>query len=178
MWHDSFTRNFYRYDVFFVGIRNRIDALLVESSTHMQQCAFHACLRLNESFQISMRHVTYEWVRPHVNPLFFFFAWIDLRSCSWNLRHGCSSTQSILARSVTWPIYMCDTTYSYVWYDSLICVTWLIRMWDTTPWCMWHGPFVRVVGLIHMRHMTHSYVWRDSFICVTWRTLMCDMTHL
>jgi len=42
--------------------------------------------------------------------------------------------------------YVCDTTHSYVWHDSFICVTWLIHMCD----------------------MTHSYVWHDSFICVTW----------
>jgi len=29
---------------------------------------------------------------------------------------------------VTWLIYVCAMTHSYVWHDSFICVTWLIHM--------------------------------------------------
>ena len=72
---------------------------------------------------------------------------------------------------------MCDTTYSYVWHDSFICVTWLIHMCDLIHSCVWHDLFICVTWLIHMCDMTHSHVWRDSFICVTWLIHMCHMTY-
>ena len=78
---------------------------------------------------------------------------------------------------VTWPIHMCDRTYSYVWHDSFIHVTWLIHVCDISPSCVWHDSFICVTWLIQMCGMTHSYVWRDSSMCVTWLIHPCDMTH-
>jgi len=40
------------------------------------------------------------------------------------VRHG----SRICAR----PIHVCDTTRSYVWHDSFICVTWLVHVSDMT----------------------------------------------
>ena len=50
---------------------------------------------------------------------------------------------------------MCDTTFTYVWRDSYMCVT----------------------RLIHMNDMTHTYVCHDFYICVTRFICVCDKTH-
>jgi len=82
-------------------------------------------------------------------------------------------------------IYMCDRThsltcafpaqpkdsdiyptYSYVWYDSCVCITRFVHMRDMT-----------LCDTTHFSNMTHPYVWLDSSICVTWLIHMCDMTH-
>jgi len=90
-------------------------------------------------------------------------------------------------RCVTWLIYMCDTTHSFirvtclihshrwrdesdVWCNSLMCVrddsfvrvTWLVRKGDVTHSCVWHDPSIYV-----------SHGW---FIYVTRRIHVCD-TH-
>jgi len=65
--------------------------------------------------------------------------------------HRLIYTRDMTRLRVTWLVYMCDRTQSYVWEDSfdvshvsLICVTWLIHMCD----------------------MTHSYAWQDSsYVC-------------
>jgi len=57
---------------------------------------------------------TYEWAMLHI--------WISLLS-------------------VTWLIYMCDMTHSYVWHDSFICVTWRIHMCDMTNSYVWHAVY-------------------------------------
>ena len=90
---------------------------------------------------------------------------------------------------VTWLIHTCDTTHSYVWHDSCICVTlpihsrvcisggevrvtWRIHTCDTTQSYMWHDSFIRVTWLIHTCGITHSYVWYNSCMRVTWLTYM------
>jgi len=90
---------------------------------------------------------------------------------------------------VTWLIYMCGMTHSYVTGLIHMCamahsyVTWLIHMWhgsficDMTHSYVWHDSFMCVTGLIHTCDMTHSYVWHDSCICVAWLIHMCGMTH-
>jgi len=97
---------------------------------------------------------------------------------------------------VTWIVYVCDMTLSYVWHDSFICATRLIHMCDMTHSYVWHDSFMRLIEalcfpvgkcdmtlwilmkwLFHMCDRTHSYVWQDSFICVTWPIHMCDVTH-
>jgi len=62
--------------------------------------------------------------------------------------------------------------YSYVPYDSSVCVVSLIHMiivtWNTrdmTDWYMWHDSCVC--------EMNQSYVWRDSFACVIW-CVICE----
>jgi len=91
----------------------------------------------------------------------------------------CNTTSSYVwhdsSMCVTWPIHMCDTTHSYVWHDSSMCVTWLIH---TDAAC---DTSKGVVG--HVWHdsskcgMTHSYAWHGSFVCVTRLIRMRDMTH-
>jgi len=67
----------------------------------------------------------------------------------------CCSVLQCVVVSCRWvrDIHMSDTTHSYVWHASFVCMTWLLHRCDVT---------------IHMYDMTHSYVWHDSFICVTW----------
>jgi len=88
---------------------------------------------------------------------------------------------------VTWPIYTCDMTHSYVYHDSFICVPWLIHMCAMTHSYVSHESFICVPWLIHMCAMTHStsrpgdttrsYGRNDSCIYVTWLIHVCDMTH-
>jgi len=49
-------------------------------------------------------------------------------------------------------MHMCDTTHSYMWHDSFIC---MIRL-----------PHMSVTCLVHIRVMTHSYVWHDIYIYI------------
>jgi len=62
---------------------------------------------------------------------------------------------------------LCDTTHSYVWHVTFMCVTWLMRMCDTIHSDVSYNSFLCVTWLIYMCDMTHSYVWHDSFLCVT-----------
>ena len=103
---------------------------------------------------------------------------------------------------VTWLIYMCDITDSYVWRDSFARAKWLIGTCDMTNSYVWHISFtgsarisiIPMTWLICMCDMTHSYKWHDSVLRVTWlihrigeykdRTfyfyrarLMSDITH-
>ena len=77
-------------------------------------------------------------------------------------------------------------TYSFVKYDLFICVTWLIYMCDMTHSYVLRYSFTHVTRLSRMRQNTwvicvprhfHSYVWHNSFKCATWLIHMCDMTH-
>jgi len=68
-------------------------------------------------------------------------------------------------------IHMCDTTYSYVWNESFICVTWLISSTYSTY------VFIRVTRHIHTCDTSHSYVWHDSFSSATKLIYTRDMTH-
>ena len=93
--------------------------------------------------------------------------------------------KALLCADVTW----LDSTYSYAWHDSCICVTWLIHMCDMTHsirvWhnsCIfvWYDSFVRVTWLVIMCDMTHTYVWEVWFIRVTndkTHAYACDMTY-
>ena len=73
---------------------------------------------------------------------------------------------------VTWPVYVCGMTPSYVWQDSIICATWLITQEientrdSTICVCVYEW------GMSHIYAMTHSHVkcglWHDSFTCATW----------
>jgi len=73
---------------------------------------------------------------------------------------------------------VCDTTQSFVWYDSLICVTLLAHMCDITHLCVWHDSLTwKKKWLTHTCDFTNSYVWHDSLAYVAWPTRMCDMTH-
>jgi len=54
---------------------------------------------------------------------------------------------------VTWPVYVCGMTPSYVWQDSIIWATWIImspRDWPK------RRTQRRVTRLHHMCHMTHN----------------------
>jgi len=83
---------------------------------------------------------------------------------------------------VTWIIYMCDMTHSYVRHDAFICVSWRTHMCDMTHSYMCHDAFICVPWRIYTRDMTHSYAWHDSHnhICAVNHSNMCvrwDMTH-
>ena len=92
---------------------------------------------------------------------------------------------------MTWPISVSNTTHSFVWHDSFICVTWLIYLGDKTHPVVEHDPFMCVTRLNLLRDMMQSSltwlfhlcvmpqlcVWHDSFICVTYLIHVCDMTH-
>jgi len=87
--------------------------------------------------------------------------WCDSLTCVIWLIHTLSIPPSVGSGAfmrVTWPMYMCDMThsyvwhtYAYVWHDSSTCMTWLCICVAWPKFC----------------DMTHSYVWHDSFICVT-----------
>ena len=59
--------------------------------------------------------------------------------------------------SVTWLIYMCDTTHSYVWYHFFFGLIYKCAM--TVPGDVWHVS-------IHKCNLTHLHVWHDSFVRV------------
>ena len=71
--------------------------------------------------------------------------------------------------SVTWLIYMCDTTHSYVWYHFFFGLIYKCAM--TVPGDVWHVS-------IHKCNLTHLHVWHDSFVrVISPFFLMCDMTQ-
>ena len=99
----------------------------------------------------------------------------------------------------------CDTTHSYVWHDSFLCVTLcdvtdssagsgVLCACDMTHSYVWHDSFARLARLIRICYTTHFYAWHridtahswhDSFVPwldlfgrVTWFSHKCDRTHL
>ena len=72
--------------------------------------------------------------------------------------------------SVTWLIYMCDTTHSYVWYHFFFGLIYKCAM--TVPGDVWH------VSILSEYDLTHLHVWHDSFVrVISPLFLMCDMTQ-
>jgi len=59
----------------------------------------------------------------------------------------------------------CDTTHSWVWYDSFVSVIWLVTRRCTAA----------IEPLLCKCGMTRSWVWRDSFESATWLIHECDM---
>ena len=107
----------------------------------------------------------------------------DLFICMWFIyMYATRLTVMSYTRDMT-NLYA-DTTHSYAWHDSFMCVTWLIHMCDVIPSYVWHDLFICVTWLIHMCDMTHSYVWQDLFTCVKWLmhvwhdSFISDVTHL
>ena len=91
---------------------------------------------------------------------------------------------------VSWRIYMCDMTCSFVcvsgyirqhvqgfllWCDPSLCVTWPIHVCDMTHACLWHDPFMCLTWAIHVCDMTHPCVWVDTFKYVLWNIYVCGM---
>jgi len=88
--------------------------------------------------------------------------------CNTLIWHG---TMSLIC--VTWLIYICDMTHSFVWW------------WVVTHSYVWHVSFICVT---HSRVRRDSYICCtlrirvyvrarcDSFICVTCLVYTCDMT--
>jgi len=104
------------------------------------------------------------------------------------MTHSCARYEKFIC--VTWLIYLCDMSYSFVWHACVIRVIYfnymrdmpysyvrLIHICDMTHSYVWHDSFICVTWLIDMCDVTHSYVWRDSLICVTWLTHIRDMPH-
>ena len=97
---------------------------------------------------------------------------------------------------LTWLLYTCDMSHTYVRTDLFICVTWLNRISIATQHI--DNSSMCVTWLIHICDMTHASVRHDLFTCVTWlnRTwaikqhinrsfisvtrllYVCDMTHI
>ena len=120
-----------------------------------------------------MSHVTHmnecicEMTHEYVTWLIYM--WHD--SCICGMTHA----------YVTWIMYMwqdssrCQITHSYV--------TWLIHTRDTTNSYFWHGSFICVTWLIHTCDMTHSYAWPASHCCCGYEiykyhdSSICDMTR-
>jgi len=77
---------------------------------------------------------------------------------------------------------MCDLTHVYAWHDFELgpvwVVTWLIYMCHMSHSYVRHASFICATCLIHMCGMSHSYVWHSSFTCATWLIYTCDMLHL
>ena len=85
---------------------------------------------------------------------------------------------------MTWPIHLCDMTYSYVWHDSISNMTHLLNM------CV---RVLHVCDMWHIDDMTHSYVndihvtymykSRDLYICdlhmshVTWHIYVWHVSY-
>ena len=93
---------------------------------------------------------------------------------------------------VTWPVYVCGMTPSYVWQDSIICATWLITHNESLMRIISLMSHVAHMmeqeientrdsticvcvyewGMSHIYAMTHPHVkcglWHDSFTCATW----------
>jgi len=89
--------------------------------------------------------------------------------CIINLNSTVGLPERMTSARVKWHIHMCNKTYPYVWYDSLMCATWLINL-NSNRGLPERLISARVEWLIHMCNMTYSYVWYDSFMCVTWLT--------
>ena len=55
-------------------------------------------------------------------------------------------------------IQMRNTTHSYVWHDSFICMTWLIHVLNMTHSYMWHDSCTRVYQqLAFWKHVDHPF---------------------
>jgi len=90
-------------------------------------------------------------------------------------------------------IHMCDSTRSFVWHDTFICVTCLIDtcdMYRSRVWlcvgcvcdmCVWRVCVTCVCDMsdIHVAKPQgiHLYVWHYFFIRVIRLICMCDMPH-
>jgi len=112
----------------------------------------------------------------------------------WHVSIMCNDTFCLCAMNrwcVTWLMYSCDVTYSYVqrdlfewrvlssWHDSFRRVTWLSHMWhdlficDMTNSFVWHAC---VTWLICVCHDSFIGVWKDVFIFTISFIQMCDTT--
>jgi len=84
-----------------------------------------------------------------------------------------------LSISVTWLIYMCAMTYSYMWRDLFVWDR-LVYMCDMTHSS---GPADISLSMCEMTFscvcdVTHSYVCRDSFISATWLIRRCEVRNV
>jgi len=93
------------------------------------------------------------------------------------LIYMCALTRSYVCHDpfVKWFVHMCAMTRTYVCHDSFICVPWrihivsrLLRTCAMTHSHMCHDSRICVPWLIHMHAMTPSHMCHDSFACVPW----------
>ena len=87
-------------------------------------------------------------------------------------------------------VHMCDMTYSHVWlthshvwHDSSLCVTWLVFTCDITSSYMRLFSFIcdmpqsYATWLIYICAVTRSYLWHGSLVCVSCIFCICDTPH-
>ena len=110
----------------------------ISHATHMNEsCHTYewdmSHIRMSHVTHMNQPWHTYEWVMSHVwmshvlhVPLLIFI-WHDsfmfVSVVRW-LIYMCDKQTSDSVH-MAWLIHMCNMTYSYVWYDSFMCVTWL-----------------------------------------------------
>jgi len=79
----------------------------------------------------------------------------------------CSVMQCVSPRRPTALGYPRDTTHSYAWHDSFICMTWLILMRDMTNLFTWHASRCGLYGLERTSsHFATSWQLRTWGLCV------------
>jgi len=82
--------------------------------------------------------------------------------------------------------YICDMTYSSVWYDSTLVSVWH-DLFTSAPWPiapprasfihLWHDFFTSAPWPIAPPRAAFLYLWHDWFISVSWHIHICSMTH-
>ena len=143
---------------------------------HLYQCRSGGCVNV---WHDSFTYMT--WLHRDMTPSPTSMSMWGSCACLTWLVYMCDMTHSYVRHD------MCDVTHSYVWHDSFICVTWLIHLYqcrcggcvhvwhDSFTYMTWLFPYINVdVGVVCMCQAKRLHVWHDSCICVTWLIHMCD----
>jgi len=96
------------------------------------------------STHATWRFHVYDAPYLHVNKASLFYALHDSFVC------------------VTWHIYVCDMTFSNVWYDSCKCVAFLVYAWNTQfthAMCLIHEASRPKNTRVHTHKLTYVWIW-------------------